>query len=343
MDVISNIGKGPYFCLYKARRGTKFVVLKTPVRQETLYRELLRREYELGSTLSHPCVVDILAFLPDTPVGPALVMEYIGGETLEAFVAKNPSRQKRRKVLDDLLSGIEYLHKRGVLHNDLKPSNVMVTPGGDAKIIDLGFSISDDSVYHGVRGGSEGFSAPEVMRGEGPSGAASDIYSIGAIMKYLSVAPRHVIEKCMRSHPADRYESVSDLRKSLSIRRWLPVCMTVVAAAATAIMIMFLRPDKPHSDPSAYLDQRYEQVMESISSHPYYEWAVIEKGDFLEEMYSYVAGLTYEEQMALTDICSGYIHALDSILMAMPRIDALPSDQQSSAWEAVNERCDIVY
>lgn len=82
MEIICKIGDGSYFSLFKARLSTKFVVLKTPVHQEMLYQELLRREYELGVSLSHPSIVNILGFEINTPVGAALILEYIDGESL---------------------------------------------------------------------------------------------------------------------------------------------------------------------------------------------------------------------------------------------------------------------
>lgn len=179
---------------------------------------LLRREYDLCRDLSHPCVVSILGFEEDTPAGPAIEMEYISGRTLDEFVATAPSAAQRRAVLNDILDGKDYLHHRGILHNDLKPDNIVVNANGAARIIDFGLSVSEDSVYAGAVGGTCGYSAPEVLQGDGSAGAASDIYSLGLIINLLFGGRRYrrVARRCSRPEPAERFQSIPDLRKALT-------------------------------------------------------------------------------------------------------------------------------
>lgn len=348
MDVICKIGEGPYFCQYKARRGTKFVVLKTPVRKETLYQELLRREYELGASLSHPSVVNTLGFEMDTPVGAALVMEYIEGESLEGFFALRPSDSRKRRVMEDILDAVEYLHKRGICHNDLKPSNIMVTREGHARIIDFGFSISDDSVYHGVRGGTEGFSAPEVLKGKGTAGVVSDIYSIGALLKYMSAAPAAVIRKCMSERPSGRYQSIHELRRSLAARRMLPIYMAVIAVAVSVVagILLYLPASESEvvagpemSAASRNLETSYKEALKDMESVPCYEWATLVKSEFLEETVTYLDGLEYQQQLALGERFSEYVASLDSMMFSLPTIEMMPVEVRDSIRRRVEERC----
>lgn len=216
--ILGTISEGRMFRTLKARHGTRYVALKAAVEDNAMSVSLLRREYELCRDLSHPCVVSILGFEEDTPAGPAIEMEYISGRTLDEFVATAPSAAQRRAVLNDILDGMDYLHHRGILHNDLKPDNIVVNANGAARIIDFGLSVSEDSVYAGAVGGTCGYSAPEVLQGDGSAGAASDIYSLGLIINLLFGGRRYrrVARRCSRPEPAERFQSIPDLRKALT-------------------------------------------------------------------------------------------------------------------------------
>ena len=161
IELLGIISEGRMFRIHKARRGTKYIILKSAVRNDAMTTEFLRREYELGSTLSHSCIVTTLGFEEDTPAGPALILEYVEGQSLDEFLSAGPSDSAKDCIIDDILDGVDYLHHRGVLHNDIKPSNIVINPHGAARIIDFGLSISDDSVYKGCMGGSQGYSVTE--------------------------------------------------------------------------------------------------------------------------------------------------------------------------------------
>lgn len=171
--------------------GSKYVILKTPASSDAMSADMLRREYELSVRLSHPCIVSVTGFEQDTPAGPAIVMEYIDGVTLEEFCSKafEPSKDRLKAVLQDILDVVDYLHHRGIIHNDLKHDNIIVTGNGAARIIDFGLSASSDSIYRGCIGGTIGFSAPEILSGSGPSMTTSDIYSIGR--RYQNIVRSH--------------------------------------------------------------------------------------------------------------------------------------------------------
>ena len=92
-----------------------------------------------------------------------------------------------------------------------------------ARIIDFGLSLSDDSIYKGCMGGSPGYSAPEIMAGKGPAGAASDIYSIGLLIRQMSGRKyRRIIDRCCRQNPTERYQRIPALRRAIAHRRYLP-------------------------------------------------------------------------------------------------------------------------
>ena len=110
-----------------AVRDGKRLLLKTAAGADAASRRLLRREYELTRGLQHPYIVPVFQYEPESPVGPAIVMEYVEGRTLRAFIAEKADANSRKKVLLELLDAVEYLHRKGLLHNDIKPENVLVT------------------------------------------------------------------------------------------------------------------------------------------------------------------------------------------------------------------------
>ena len=112
IELLGTVGESRLFRICKARKGTKYVILKTPVAADAMSVEMLRREYELACDLNHPCRARTLGFEETTPVGPALVMEYVEGVNLNEFIASNPSRSRRRALLQDILDGVDYLHNR---------------------------------------------------------------------------------------------------------------------------------------------------------------------------------------------------------------------------------------
>ena len=130
IELLGLISEGRMFRIHKARRGTKYIILKSAVHKDAMTTEFLRREYELGNTLSHSCIVTTLGFEEDTPVGPALILEYLEGVSLEEYIATHPTDSATDRIIDDILDGTDYLHHRGVLHNDIKPSNIVVNPHG---------------------------------------------------------------------------------------------------------------------------------------------------------------------------------------------------------------------
>ena len=327
IDILETISEGRFFRILKARQGTKFIILKAALRQESMMRELLRREYELGKSLSHPCIVSTLGFLDDTPAGAAIVLEYIEGRTLEDFLADAPTFAGRQAVLDDILSAVDYLHHRGVLHNDLKPSNIIVNPHGAARIIDFGLSVSDDSIYKGCVGGSDDFSAPEIIHGKGPAGAASDIYSIGLLIKLLFGRKyQKILDRCCLHNPSGRYRSVPALRRAIALRRHLPV------AAATVIFAIFvLALILPSKMQTAFADSYHKALKDrlrtemssfyipardSMFRQTSFAAASVFKGEYLIEYVHFHDSLPADQRLACEEIFAEQSAQLDSVLLS---------------------------
>ena len=142
-------------------------------------------EREFLADITHPGIVKIFNFIDDPRVdGGFIVMEFVGGPSLRE--RKNaqethllPIDQAIAYILE-VLPALGYLHSRGVVYNDLKPDNIIVTED-QVKLIDLG-AVSGIGAY-GFIYGTKGYQAPEVAR-EGPS-IASDIYTVGRTLAAL--------------------------------------------------------------------------------------------------------------------------------------------------------------
>ena len=133
-----------YSRLYVALKQGRRVLIKTTKDNSEWQLRLLRREYELSKNCDHPHLVHIYDFDPELPMGAALIMEYIEGRTLDAYLAERPTSRDRKRLFGELLSAVDYLHQRGIIHNDLKPENILITRANNTlKVIDFGLADSD--------------------------------------------------------------------------------------------------------------------------------------------------------------------------------------------------------
>lgn len=100
------------------RQGRWFMLkgLKPEFRQSPIYLELLKKEFNLMVQLDHPNIVKAFAKEMNDEIGPCIVMEYIDGMTLDKFLESKPSRQLRRKVVEQLIDALTYIHSKQILH-----------------------------------------------------------------------------------------------------------------------------------------------------------------------------------------------------------------------------------
>lgn len=97
----------------KVRRQGKWFILKglkSEYREQQAYIELLKKEFELTNQLDHPNIVKVLAKEMNPEVGPCIVMEYVDGVTLDEFLATKPSAASRKKVVEQLVDALCYIH-----------------------------------------------------------------------------------------------------------------------------------------------------------------------------------------------------------------------------------------
>jgi len=181
--ILSTIGSGGFGTVYLAEDTwiDKKVALKVPHKQTVDFGELLR-EPRLLATLNHPNVVAILTAEKQEKVF-FIVMEFVPGETLENVIARDGALDLAR-ALDytcQISNAVDHAHKHGVLHRDLRPSNVLVTESGLLKVADFGTSRFLEIAAHGTTViGSPPYMAPEQFQGKAVF--ASDVYSLGVTM-----------------------------------------------------------------------------------------------------------------------------------------------------------------
>lgn len=226
-----------YASLYRVTKSGRYFLIKTTKDNSPQARAMLRREYELSIGCDHSHLVHVYLFEEESPVGPGIVMEYIEGRTLDRFLAENPAPAVRRRIFEELLSVVDYLHKRGIVHNDLKPENILISHNGDRlKLIDFGLSDNDAQLLH-TPGCTPAYASPELMSGALQPDLRSDIYSIGRLMQLIFAGKhRGIIRRCLQPDHERRFENVERLRQRWH-RRNRPWHLLLAAVGAILILL----------------------------------------------------------------------------------------------------------
>ena len=234
--------------LYLAEKAGKRFVLKTSEGAKGL--NMLKREYDISLRLQHPFIASTLAWEERSPIGPAIVIEYIQGCSLSEFLREKPSLQARKRVFEQLLDAVGSIHRQSVIHNDIKPENILITEtDNDVKLIDFGFADSDSHYLEKGIGGTRRYASPELLAHK-KTDARSDIYSLGCLMQELFPGRyRAVARKCRQSSPDKRYPNLDELKKAWESRQRSLWWMLIPAALLLAGGIYYFNSTKTRSVP----------------------------------------------------------------------------------------------
>ena len=288
--------------LYRVRKAGKYFMLKTPKDNSGSSLAMLQREYELSIGLQHPNVVNVFTYETSTVVGPGIVMEYVDGRTLEQVLAENPTMAMRSRVFEQLLQAVAYIHRSGLVHNDIKPENILITRSdNDVKLIDFG--LSDNDAYYLARmlGCTKRYASPELLAREKEIDARSDIYSLGVVMKEIfGNRYSRISSRCLYSQKEKRYANAEELLSAFKHRgRPLKVAMVLFVAILVLLplvgyVVTALTERKFVAERDAMIAQVeydvesfYRTVSDSISNAVYREFAINNLVSFYEVLGNY--------------------------------------------------------
>ena len=266
--------------LIKAKRFGKWFLLKglkEEYRHDPVYQKVLRKEFEIMASLSHPSVVSVFSLEEVHPYGTCIVMEYVDGITLVEFMLHPQSTDQRLRVFYNILDAMRYIHANQVTHRDLKPSNILVTHNNrNVKIIDFGLSDTDYFSILKEPAGTQQYMSPEQQSGSTPD-ARNDIYSLGVILMNLNLGKSYqgIVKRCV-APIEQRYADVDQLEKALDEvtnrkkRRWTIILTTVTVILAALIAwqgVLIQDLSEERSSSANTINAMKNQIRESDLAH----------------------------------------------------------------------------
>lgn len=255
---------------YKVKRfGRWFILkgLKPKYASEAIYVSLLKKEFELSAELSHPNIVVTILKEDNPRIGPAIMMEYIDGMTLNEFLATNPTVEQRQKVVLQLLDAMQYIHSKQITHRDLKPSNILITRNGlNVKIIDFGLADADNYAIFKQPAGTVSYAAPEQMTSGAMIDCRTDIYSFGLILN--EIFPKKygtIVRKCTQSDPSHRYANAADILRAIHRQTQLRKLMLPAILGVLLLILPFSLLLNRTNDATTYSNPQQAMIDEAFT------------------------------------------------------------------------------
>jgi tetratricopeptide (TPR) repeat protein len=223
-EILTELGRGGMGVVYKARdtrleRDVAIKVLRTTSKEEATR---LEQEAKAAATLNHTGIVTIFDFEAGFD-GYFITMEYVPGDALDHIMRVQPDRIHNNLlgILVRLADAIAYAHSHHVIHRDLKPGNVLLSPLQEVKILDFGIAARLDT-GEGTTStvcGTPYYMAPEQIRGDAPT-PATDVYAFGATAFHLATGQPpfkkgNVIDAHLNQLPPDPTELAEGLPNGL--------------------------------------------------------------------------------------------------------------------------------
>ncbi|GGN25586.1 serine/threonine-protein kinase [Actinoplanes campanulatus] len=261
-------------------RDVAIKMLRTDLARDATFQERFRREAQNSAALNHPAIVAVYDTGEEVSATgeklPFIVMEFVNGRTLKEVLAQEQRLQPRRalEIIADIDAALEFSHRHGIIHRDIKPGNVMITQNGQVKVMDFGIaralaSGATTMTQTSAVIGTAQYLSPEQARGESVD-ARSDVYAAGCVLFELvighppfvgdspvSVAYQHVREdprtpssinrdippdidaivlKALAKNPLNRYQSAQEMRAdALRAVSGRPVMATPVMSQAETV------------------------------------------------------------------------------------------------------------
>lgn len=234
-EQIGHTGSG-HFEFFKVRRFGALHFVKRPskaYRHDLVTTESLKKEFYIGYNLNHPSIVRYMRMEEG-----AIYEEYIDGLTLREMIDNGDQRLRSPEFIEricrQLMDATAYLHSRGVIHNDIKPENVMIARIGDQlKLVDLGCAYTD--MWDATQGYTPAYKAPE--QESGATNVYTDIFLIGKLMEELAPIAgvsrkwKKFVTKATADDIADRFGSDNEAIASIPRQRhilWPGIVVAVV-------------------------------------------------------------------------------------------------------------------
>lgn len=226
--------------------NNRYVAVKVPIRFDEVTGSQFTKELTIWEGLHHKNIVELYG--ANIFPRPYIEMEYVASSLAEMHFPID--KKKAADIITGIAEGLRYAHEQGIVHRDIKPGNILLTPEGMPKITDWGLSKAQGTKQSGLIGFSLEYAAPEQLAPNlyGEPGPWTDIYQMGVLfyemlagyvpfagdgMGEVTHAILHdepapavsggrsadainaIIAKCLRKRPQDRYTSVADLLKDL--------------------------------------------------------------------------------------------------------------------------------